>query len=74
MSATAAPYSTGGNTGITLYLNAVQVVELVSGDSNGQQNFGFVAQENGYQHSEEMEEAFNTEETTPTAEADDDDF
>jgi hypothetical protein len=75
VSATAAPYSTGGNTGVTLYLNAVQVVELVSGDSNGgQQSFGFVAQENAYQHSEEIEEAFNTEETSATTETDEDDF
>ena len=71
VSGTAAAYSAAGNLGVTLYLNAVQVIELVTGDSGGQQSFGFVAEE-GYEHSEEVEESFNTEEEKP--ETDDDDF
>ena len=72
VSATAAPYSAAGNVGITLYLNAVQVIELVTGDSGGQQSFGFVATD-GYEHTSEVEEAFNTEETSPATD-DDDEF
>lgn len=49
VSATAAAYSAGGNKGITLYLNAVQVIELVTGDSGSSESFGFTAEE-GYEH------------------------
>ena len=71
VSSSAAVYNAGGNIGVTLYLNQVQIIELVTGDSNGQQAFAFEPVE-GYQHTEEVEQSFNTE--TETAVVDDDDF
>ena len=48
VSATAGPYEAAGNTGITLYLNAVQVIELVQGNNGSDvSSFGF-AVEDGY--------------------------
>ncbi len=68
VSATAAPYSAAGNQGITLYLNAVQIIELVSGSGGDSGGFGFTAEE-GYKHSGE------TEQTNSESSADDmDDF
>lgn len=55
VSATAAPYSAAGNNGITLYLNAVQIIELVSGSGGDSGGFGFTAEE-GYKHSGETDQ------------------
>jgi hypothetical protein len=53
VSATAAPYNAAGNNGITLYLNAVQIIELVTGGGGDSDGFGFKAEE-GYKHSGEI--------------------
>lgn len=68
ISATAAPYSAAGNKGVTLYLNAVQVIELVTGDTGSSTSFGFNA-EDGYTH-----EAGETESVQENTEQSLDDF
>ena len=42
-------YSAGGNTGVTMYLNAVQVIDLVEFGSNA-----FSAEDGGYVHTEQQ--------------------
>ena len=49
--------------GITLRLNAVQVVELVEYQSNGAAGFGFTAKEDGYKAPEEAADAAKEEAT-----------
>jgi hypothetical protein len=56
VSASAGAYNAAGNAGITLYLNAVQVIDLVSGSGGGDDlsTYGF-AVEDGYKHSGETD-------------------
>ena len=68
VSATAASYDAAGNKGVTLYLNAVQVIDLVTGDTGSSENFGFKAEE-GYTHN-----VGETESVVSNAEDSPDDF
>tara|TARA_R100000664_G_C2756610_1_gene144562 strand:- start:1718 stop:2269 length:552 start_codon:yes stop_codon:yes gene_type:complete len=64
VSATASPYNAAGNQGVTLYLNAVQVIDLVTGETGSSTSFGFAAEE-GYKH--EAGEIESVEENTESS-------
>lgn len=66
VSGTASPYSAAGNKGITLYLNAVQVIDLVTGDTGSSSSFGFNAEE-GYTHQAGETESVEFENTESSA-------
>ena len=67
------PYYTGKNCGVTLYLNACQIIELVSGSSRDASSYGF-SEEEGYDAAPELAE--DDEELTQSSspEVNDEDF